>query len=170
MWFGARVGFQGVSFTLLCSYLFYPLTYLMGFSSSDLFKMGELLGIKIFANSFVGFREFGKLVLNRVDLEEYVTSSNGSWHWEGADIILDSTNKTLHGGILTKRSEVIGTYALCGLNHLGAVGVTMGILNTLAPSRKDVISKYVVRANIAGQMACFMTACIAGMLFNQDSG
>ncbi|XP_046551543.1 solute carrier family 28 member 3-like [Haliotis rubra] len=101
MWFGGRVGFEGVSFTTFCSYLFYPLTYLMGFSSSDMFKMGELLGIKIFANSFVGFREFGKLVLNRVDLEEYVTSSNGSWHWEGADIILDSTNKTLYGGILT---------------------------------------------------------------------
>ncbi|XP_071108816.1 solute carrier family 28 member 3-like [Haliotis cracherodii] len=168
MWLGERAGVHGVSFTLICSYLFYPLTYLMGFSSSDLFKMGELLGIKIFANSFVGFREFGKLVLNRVDLEEYVTSTNGSWHWEGGNVILDSTNMTLIGGILTRRSEVIGTYAMCGLNHLGAVGVTMGVLTALAPSRKDVISKYVVRANITGQIACFMTACIAGMLYSPD--
>ncbi|XP_071108988.1 solute carrier family 28 member 3-like [Haliotis cracherodii] len=169
MWLGERAGVHDVSFTLICSYLFYPLTYLMGFSSSDLFKMGELLGIKIFANSFVGFREFGKLVLNRVDLEEYVTSTNGSWHWEGGDVILDSTNRTLIGGILTRRSEVIGTYAMCGLNHLGAVGVTMGVLTALAPSRKDVISKYVVRASITGQIACFMTACIAGMLYSQDN-
>ncbi|XP_046371145.2 solute carrier family 28 member 3-like, partial [Haliotis rufescens] len=169
LWLGERAGFHDVSFTLICSYLFYPLTYLMGFSSSDLFKMGELLGIKIFANSFVGFREFGKLVLNRVDLEEYVTSTNGSWHWEGGNVILDSTNRTLIGGILTRRSEVISTYAMCGLNHLGAVGVTMGVLTALAPSRKDVISKYVVRANITGQIACFMTACIAGMLYSQDN-
>ncbi|XP_046568310.1 solute carrier family 28 member 3-like [Haliotis rubra] len=166
-WFGHRVGVKGVTFSLLCSYMFYPLAYIMGFPKVDLFKIGELMGIKIFANSFVGFMEFGRLVINRKDLEQYQLVHNGTWHWQDGNVILDATNVTLVGGILEKRSEVLGTYALCGLNHIGAVGVAMGTLIALCPERRTTITKYVLRANITGQMACFMTACIAGLLYDE---
>ncbi|XP_046560232.1 solute carrier family 28 member 3-like [Haliotis rubra] len=167
IWFGNRVGVSGVSFAFLCSYGFYPLVYLMGFSSSDLLKIGELLGVKTFANSYYGYHLFGKLIKNRVVLEHYVTTTNGTWHWDSSDVILDWTNKTLPGGILTKRSEVIGTYAFCGQNHLAALGVAIGVFSTLIPERKRTITKYIIRANITGQLACYMTACIAGMLYDE---
>ncbi|XP_046356264.2 solute carrier family 28 member 3-like [Haliotis rufescens] len=167
IWFGNRVGVSGLSFAFLCSYCFYPLIYIMGFSRSDILKIGELLGIKTFANSFYGYHLFGKLIKNREVLENYVASTNGTWHWEGSDVILDWTNRTLPGGILTKRSEVIGTYAFCGQNHLAALGVAIGVFNTLIPQRKYTITKYIIRANITGQLACYMTACIAGMLYDE---
>ena len=38
----------------------------------------------------------------------------------------------------------------------------IGALGAMAPNRKRDITKIVVRAMIAGNVACFMTACIAG--------
>jgi len=60
------------------------------------------------------------------------------------------------------RSIVISTYALCGFSNIGSIGIMLGGLGALAPSRKSDLAKLVVRAMIAGNVACFMTACIAG--------
>ncbi|XP_046560238.1 sodium/nucleoside cotransporter 1-like [Haliotis rubra] len=125
------------------------------------------MGIKIFANSLLdlwslaGWSSTGRILSN------ISWFNNGTWHWQDGNVILDATNVTLVGGILEKRSEVLGTYALCGLNHIGAVGVAMGTLIALCPERRTTITKYVLRANITGQMACFMTACIAGLLYDE---
>ncbi|XP_067650388.1 solute carrier family 28 member 3-like [Haliotis asinina] len=168
LWFGERVGVAGLSFEFLCSYGFYPIVYIMGFSSSDFLRIGGLFGIKTFVNSLYGYQLLGILIKNREALEQYVASTNGTWHWENRDIVLDLTNRTLSGGILTKRSEVIGTYAFCGQNHLAAIGLTLGVFFTLIPERKGTITKYITRANISGQLACYMTACIAGMLYDES--
>lgn len=39
----------------------------------------------------------------------------------------------------------------------------IGVLGAMAPTRKEDITKVVIRAMIAGNVACFMTACISGM-------
>ncbi|CAG0891715.1 unnamed protein product, partial [Darwinula stevensoni] len=66
--------------------------------------------------------------------------------------------------ILSERSEIIATYALCGFANLGSIGILMGALSGLIPERRSEISKLVVRAMIAGNMACLLTACVAGTL------
>ena len=60
------------------------------------------------------------------------------------------------------RSVVISTYALCGFSNIGSMGIMCGALGAMAPSRIKDISKLVFTAMIAGNVACFMTACIAG--------
>ncbi|XP_010875096.1 solute carrier family 28 member 3 isoform X2 [Esox lucius] len=62
-------------------------------------------------------------------------------------------------------SETIATYALCGFANIGSLGVMIGGLSAMAPERRADISKCAVRALISGTVACFMTACIAGMLY-----
>ena len=57
---------------------------------------------------------------------------------------------------------LISTYVLCGIGGLSTIGMQLGALNGLAPSRKADFAKVLVRALIAGNAACFMTACIAG--------
>ena len=59
---------------------------------------------------------------------------------------------------------MISTYALCGFANFGSMGVQLGALGAMAPSRKGALSKVVLRAMIAGNVACFMTAAIAGKL------
>ena len=61
-----------------------------------------------------------------------------------------------------ERSEVIATYALCGFSNLGSMGVMLGALGAMAPHRKSDLAAIVLRAMIAGNVACFMTGCIAG--------
>ncbi len=57
------------------------------------------------------------------------------------------------------------TYALCGFSNLSAIGIQVGGIGGLAPSRKDEIARLGLRAMIGGTLACLMTACIAGMFF-----
>jgi len=74
-------------------------------------------------------------------------------------------NNGLYKSCLQDRSTVISTYALCGFSNLASMGIMIGALGAMAPNRKADITKVVFRAMIAGNVACFMTACIAGRIF-----
>lgn len=65
---------------------------------------------------------------------------------------------------ISERAIVIATYALCGFANLGSIGVQIGGIGGIAPSRQADLAKIGVRAMVAGTLACFMTACIAGIL------
>ena len=43
----------------------------------------------------------------------------------------------------------------------------LGALGAMAPRRQTALAQVVVRAMIAGNVACFMTACIAGLLYEE---
>ena len=58
----------------------------------------------------------------------------------------------------------ISTYALCGFSNPASIGVQIGALSFMAPSRRGHISEVAIRAFIAGSAACFLTACVAGTL------
>ena len=63
------------------------------------------------------------------------------------------------------RSKIITTYALCGFANMASVGVRLSGLGPMAPNRIPDMSRIAVRALIAGTVACFMTACVAGEVF-----
>lgn len=52
----------------------------------------------------------------------------------------------LEAGILSERSRVIMTYALCGFANFGSVGILIGGLGTLAPERRNEIIALGLRA------------------------
>ena len=66
---------------------------------------------------------------------------------------------------LSARSNIIATYALCGFSNLGSIGIQIGGLGALAPNRKGDMAKIGISAFITGSIACFSTACIAGLLY-----
>lgn len=65
---------------------------------------------------------------------------------------------------LSPRSFTIATYALCGFANFGSMGIMIGGIGGLVPSRRKDIAHYGFRALIAGTIAVLMTACIAGVL------
>jgi len=65
---------------------------------------------------------------------------------------------------LSPRSFTIATYALCGFANFGSVAIMIGGIGSLVPSRRADIARYGLRALVAGTLAAFMTACIAGLL------
>jgi len=65
---------------------------------------------------------------------------------------------------LDPRSYTLATYALCGFANLGSVAIQIGGIGALVPSRRGDLVRLGMRAMIAGLLACYLTACIAGIL------
>ncbi|HUP63361.1 MAG TPA: nucleoside transporter C-terminal domain-containing protein [Thermoanaerobaculia bacterium] len=65
---------------------------------------------------------------------------------------------------LDHRSFVITTYALCGFANFSSIAIQIGGIGSLAPSRRGDLARLGLRAMIAGTLANFLTATIAGML------
>jgi len=68
------------------------------------------------------------------------------------------------GSSLDPRSFVIVTYALCGFANFSSIAIQIGGIGSLAPSRRGDLARLGIRAMLAGTLANFLTATIAGML------
>ncbi|XP_014781754.1 solute carrier family 28 member 3 isoform X1 [Octopus bimaculoides] len=166
VWMGERVYIEKLTFEKICSYLLYPVAFLMGTARDDCLQVAELIGTKTFLNEMIAYSRLKKYVDNRKIFDNYTMYYNMTDDWTqiGRDIFLNHTTTTLVGGFMTPRSEVISTYALCGFANIGSMGIVLGGLTILAPQKRDIIAQTVVRAMIAGNVACFLTACIAGLM------
>ncbi|MBI4051854.1 MAG: NupC/NupG family nucleoside CNT transporter, partial [Elusimicrobia bacterium] len=69
-----------------------------------------------------------------------------------------------HPGEMSYRAYVISTYALCGFSNFLSIGIQIGGIGALAPSRRKDLARLGIKALIAGSLASFMTATIAGIL------
>ncbi|XP_063149181.1 solute carrier family 28 member 3 [Candoia aspera] len=143
-WLGNMFGYPQLSFEIICSYLFMPFSFMMGVDWEDSFIVGGLLGYKTFFNEFVAYEHLATFIRLRK---------------KGGKMYINGVKQ-----YLSIRSETIATYALCGFANFGSVGMILGALSSLAPSRKRDIAGGAFRAMIAGTVACFMTACVAGIL------
>jgi CNT family concentrative nucleoside transporter len=65
---------------------------------------------------------------------------------------------------LTPRSLIVLTYALCGFVHVASMGIFVGGLSALIPSRVQDISRLGFRALWTAFLATVLTGCIAGVL------
>src|SRR5947209_2265301 len=65
---------------------------------------------------------------------------------------------------LSPRSIAITTYALCGFANFSSIAIQIGGIGPLAPTRRGDLARLGLRAMIAGTLANFLTATIAGML------
>ena len=59
---GGLVGFQGLSFELIMSYLFWPVAFIMGVPVPDCLAVGSLLGKKLVLNEFVAYLDLTKMI------------------------------------------------------------------------------------------------------------
>ncbi|XP_006749832.1 solute carrier family 28 member 3 [Leptonychotes weddellii] len=143
-WLGNMFDYPQLSFEVICSYIFMPFSFMMGVDWQDSFMVAKLIGYKTFFNEFVAYEHLSKLI---------------SLRKEAGPKFVDGVQQ-----YMSIRSETIATYALCGFANFGSLGIVIGGLTSMAPSRKRDIASGAMRALIAGTVACFMTACIAGIL------
>lgn len=64
---------------------------------------------------------------------------------------------------ISERSTIITTYALCGFSNFSSIAIQLGGIGTMAPEKRPVLAAYGIKALIGGTLACYMTACIAGL-------
>jgi concentrative nucleoside transporter, CNT family len=65
---------------------------------------------------------------------------------------------------LDPKSFTIATFALCGFANFSSIGIQIGGIGALAPSRRHDLARLGLRAMFAGTLANFITATIAGFL------
>ncbi len=134
-WTGALFGYNWHwSLAALFGYVFAPFAYLLGIPWVDCFYAGELLGKKMVLNEFIAYAQM--------------------MEWSQPD----------SGVVLSERSTLILTYALCGFANFGSVGIQIGGIGGIAPERRAELAILGIRAMIGGTLAMMMTACIAGIL------
>ena len=66
-------------------------------------------------------------------------------------------------GVLSPRALLVVSYALCGFAHLPSVGIFVGGLVSLVPSRRQDITELGWKALWAATLATLMIGCIAGL-------
>jgi len=65
---------------------------------------------------------------------------------------------------IASRSFTIATYALCGFANFSSIGIQIGGIGSLAPDRKRDLARLGFRALLAGTLANYLAAAIAGLL------
>ena len=65
---------------------------------------------------------------------------------------------------LSHRAIIISTYALCGFANFASIGIQIGGISAVAPSRKSDLARVGLKAMFGGALASWLTATIAGML------
>ena len=127
--------YETFSLEFILGYLFAPLMWLIGIAAEDVSLMGQLLGIKLAANEFVGYTQLASL--------------------------MDVTN-VLH--FKYQKSVLMATFMLCGFANLASIGIQVGGIGIIAPKKKKILTELGFKAMIAGAIVSLMSATIAGMI------
>jgi len=69
-----------------------------------------------------------------------------------------------YAALMTPKSQIIATYALCGFANVGSIAIQIGGISALVPERRGDLARLSLRAMIAGAFASWITACVAGIL------
>ncbi len=118
-----------LTFSVIFSWVFYPLSLLLGIPLEDAWLSASLLAKKLVLNEFIAYIDLSKVLNN-----------------------------------LSERSILILSYALCGFANFSSIGIQVGGIGALVPSRSEELAKLGLKAVLAGTFAAYITACIAGIL------
>ena len=73
-------------------------------------------------------------------------------------------SSSISNNLLSERSAIISSYALCGFANFAYIGIQLGGIGGIAPERRKDISKLGVKTMFGGALASWLTATIAGIL------
>lgn len=133
---------MSLSLEIILGWIFSPLAFLLGVPVADIGIAGAMIGKKLVVNEFVAYS----------DLSPYLK---------------DASTVTAAGlQVLEEKSKVIISFALCGFANLASMGILIGGLGTLCPSRTDFIARHGLRTVLAATCSNLMSAAIAGVFFS----
>ena len=65
---------------------------------------------------------------------------------------------------LSTKARLVSTFALCGFANFSSIAIQVGGIGALVPERRGDLARLGLRAMLAGTLANFLSACIAGIL------
>jgi concentrative nucleoside transporter, CNT family len=127
---------------LVLGWIHWPVAFIMGVPAADCLTVGRFLGEKLILTEFTAY----------LNLSAYLAAA-GRGEVPGLD----------------PRSLFILSYALCGFANVASIGIQIGGLVPLAPSRRHEIARLGFKTMVGGALATFMIACVAGTFYSGRS-
>ncbi|KEY70567.1 hypothetical protein S7711_02720 [Stachybotrys chartarum IBT 7711] len=121
---------------LILGYILYPVAFLLGIPRD---------------NDGIYLLRVGRLIAEKIITNEFV-----------AFLQLSDEDGPLYA--MSPRARLIATYAICGFGNIGSLGIQIGILGQLAPSRGGDVSRLAFSALVSGVMATLSSAAVAGLV------
>ena len=144
-----------LAFTSLVALANFLVAWVVGFAGWTTEKpIQEILGLLnapfavLMGVPFQDARVIGQILGERIVLNEFI-----------GYISLSKAQATL-----TPRAYDLTVYALCGFANFASIAIQIGGIGALAPERRSDLARLGFRAMIAGLLACYLTACVAGIL------
>jgi CNT family concentrative nucleoside transporter len=66
--------------------------------------------------------------------------------------------------VLAPRSAIVIAYSLLGFANFSSIGIQIAGIGGMAPERRGDFARFGLRAMVAGHLAAFASACLAGMM------
>ena len=130
---GGWFGYADLTLQSIFGWIFKPLAYLIGVSWDESAIAGQMIGMKLAVNEFVGYLEFAK----------YLQPDTAV--------------------VLSEKTKAIITFALCGFANFSSIAILIGGIGGMAPNRRGDVARLGLKAVVAGTLANLMSATIAGL-------
>ena len=130
---GGWIGMPDLSLGMIFGWVFRPLAWVLGVPWGEAGVAGQMIGTKLAINEFVGYKEFALYLTPDAPMQ------------------------------LADKTKAIITFALCGFANFSSIAILIGGLGGLAPNRRGDIARLGLKAVIAGSLANFLSATIAGL-------
>lgn len=69
--------------------------------------------------------------------------------------------------VVTERTSALVTYAICGLSSFGTLAMFIGVWTTVDSNRVNLVYSLIPRIFMNTNLACFVTACVAAILYDE---
>ena len=134
-WIAEHTVYDALSVECILGYLFAPFMWVLGVAYEDITLMGQLIGIKLVASEFVAYTQLADL---------------------------QNMGSALH--FQYQKSVVMATYMLCGFANFASIGIQIGGIGIIAPSKRQMLTELGLRAMIGGTLVSLLSATMAGMI------
>ncbi len=71
---------------------------------------------------------------------------------------------------LSQRSAILTSYALCGFANIASIGIQIGGIGGIAPSRRSDLARLGLRTMLAGALVSCISATLAGLIYTLNHG
>lgn len=146
-WWGGYINIteRPLTLQLILGYILYPVAFLLGVPRTHPAPNTP--------------RDYNLLLVARLIAEKVITNEYVAFE------MLASSPEYAN---ISPRTQLIATYAICGFGNIGSLGIQIGILGQLAPSRGGDVSRLAISALISGVMATLTSANVAGLVISNQ--
>ncbi|MED0946789.1 NupC/NupG family nucleoside CNT transporter [Bacillus cereus] len=161
----ARGASEGMQLVINVAAMLMAFIALIALLNGLLGLIGSLFHIKLSLDLIFGYLLSPFAILIGVSPGEAVQAASFIGQKLAINEFVAYANLGPHMAEFSAKTNLILTFAICGFANFSSIAIQLGVTGTLAPTRRKQIAQLGIKAVIAGTLANFLNAAVAGMMF-----